>query len=65
VNCVKKVRSALSSVPGVIEANVEMPGKADVKVHKGKVTPDELIKAVKAAGYSAKLKGPEKEKTKS
>jgi copper chaperone CopZ len=58
------VRSALSSVPGVVEANVEMPGKADVKVQKGKVTPDQLIKAVKAAGYSAKLKTPEKDKTK-
>ena len=64
MNCVKKVRSALSKVPGVLEANVEMPNKADVKVEKGKVTLDQLTKAVKEAGYSAKLRKPQPDKKK-
>jgi copper chaperone CopZ len=50
------VRSALSKVKGVVEADVALPGKADVKVKKGKVTSEQLIKAIKDAGYSAKLK---------
>ena len=50
------MRSALSKVKGVIDADVALPNKADVKVQKGKVTSDQLIKAVKDAGYSAKLK---------
>lgn len=41
-----------------------MPNKATVTVKKGKVTPDQLIKAVKEAGYSARLKEPEADKKK-
>jgi copper chaperone CopZ len=50
------VRSALSKVKGVVNADVALPDKAEVKVQKGKVNPDQLIKAVKEAGYSAKLR---------
>jgi copper chaperone CopZ len=50
------VQSALSKVPGVIKAEVTMPDKAVVTVDKKKVKSDQLIKAVKKAGYSAKEK---------
>jgi copper chaperone CopZ len=51
------VQSALSKVPGVIKAEVEMPDKAVVTVDKQKsVTSEKLIAAVKKAGYSAKEK---------
>lgn len=41
-----------------------MPDKAVVTIDKTKVTPDTLIKAVKKAGYSAKLKNPDPGKAK-
>lgn len=50
-------------VPGVVEAEVALPDKAVVKVKKGKVTPKDLIAAVKKAGYEAKEKEKEKEKS--
>jgi copper chaperone CopZ len=48
------VRSALTSVKGVKSADVTM-GKAVVKVEKGKVKSDDLIKALKKAGYGGKV----------
>lgn len=54
------MRSALKKVKGVVDAEVALPNKADVKVQKGKVTSDQLIEAVKKAGYTAKLKEKEK-----
>jgi copper chaperone CopZ len=50
------VRSALTEIKGVKSADVVI-GKATVKVEKGKVKADDLIKAVKKAGYTAKVSG--------
>ena len=49
------MRSALTKVEGVSEAVVSMPNKAVVTTKAGVKTED-LIKAVKAAGFSAKEK---------
>jgi len=48
------VRSALSGIKGVKSTDVSL-GKATVKVEKGKVKASELIKAIKKAGYTAKV----------
>ena len=48
------MRSALTSVPGVEKADVAMPDKAVVTVDPQKVKTDDLVKAVKKAGYGAK-----------
>jgi copper chaperone CopZ len=59
---VKKVRSALTSVPGVISADVTMPDSASVKIDPSKADGEKLIAAVKKAGYSASLKKADKKK---
>lgn len=58
------MRSALTNVTGVINAEVSLPDKAVVKVQKGKVTPNKLIAAVKKAGYGASVNEDKKEKKK-
>ena len=50
------MRSALTGVSGVLDAEVTYPDKAVVKVEKGKVKTDRLIAALKKAGYTAKVK---------
>lgn len=50
----KRVRSALTSVKGVSKAEVSMPDRAVVTIDSGGVEADDLIKAVKKAGYDAK-----------
>ena len=47
------MRSALTSVPGVISADVALPDKADVKYDKSKATTQQMIAAIKKAGYGA------------
>ncbi len=49
------MRSALTKLKGVKSADVVI-GRATVKIEKGKVTAEQLIEAVKKAGYSAKVK---------
>lgn len=49
------MQSALTKVKGVSAANVTMPDKAEVTAAKD-VDIDDLIKAVKAAGYIATKK---------
>jgi copper chaperone CopZ len=39
-------------VDGVVSADVTFPDKATVKVKAGKVKSDQLVKALKKAGYS-------------
>ncbi|GEM_PF-1362044 len=52
--CSNTVKSALLRVKGVKGAEVSHEeGKAVVKIEKGKVKTDELIKAVENAGFSA------------
>ena len=50
----KRVQSALSSVAGVTKASVSMPDKAVVTVDPDKVKTEDLVKAVKKAGFGAK-----------
>jgi P-type Cu+ transporter len=54
--CVMKVQNALKSVPGVISTQVQLASKT-VVVELGEKRPatDELIAAVKKAGYEAQL----------
>lgn len=54
--CTSKVQEALKKVTGVSEVvSVSMAeNKAVVKVEKGKVETDTLVKAVKDVGFSAK-----------
>jgi copper chaperone CopZ len=58
------VRSALTNLTGVISADVSLPDKAVVKVHKDKVSANKLIGAVKKAGYGASVKDDTKDKKK-
>ena len=58
------MQSALSKVSGVVKAEVTMPDKAVVTVEKGKASADQLIAAVKKAGYGASLKTDKKDKAK-
>lgn len=54
-SCVKDIRKALLKIPGVKNANVrivsmeEKTGEAVVECEKGKVIPDQLVKAVEDA----------------
>ena len=54
--CTSKVQEALKKVTGVSEVvSVSMAdNKAVVKVEKGKVETDTLVKAVEGAGFTAK-----------
>jgi len=47
------VRSALTNIEGVVSANVSMPDKAIVEIEPDKVKKQQLINAIKNAGYSA------------
>jgi copper chaperone CopZ len=50
-SCEKDIRRALLAVPGVKAAEVSYPrGGAVVSVEPGRVTPDQLSKAVESAG---------------
>lgn len=50
-SCEKDIRRALLAVPGVRAADVSYPrGGAIVAVEPGRVSPDQLIKAVEGAG---------------
>ncbi|MBI5746741.1 MAG: heavy-metal-associated domain-containing protein [Nitrospirae bacterium] len=54
-DCIKEVQRAIMKVSGVIDARVTLKGffrtegRADIKYEKGKVTPDQLIRAVSSA----------------
>lgn len=49
-SCVKNIRKALLRVPGVISADVQFKeGRAVVEHETGKVTEDQLVKAVESA----------------
>ena len=54
------MRSALTGVSGVVDAEVTFPDTAVVKIEKGKVKTSQLIAAVKKAGYTAKLNSDKK-----
>ena len=53
-SCVRHVEAALSKVPGVEEAVVDLAaGRARVSYNSFIAKPGEMIKAVEQAGYSA------------
>lgn len=55
-SCVSRVQKALNSVPGVQEARVNLATeKARVKMHHASASHEDILKAVKKAGYAAKI----------
>ncbi|HEY1685965.1 MAG TPA: heavy metal-associated domain-containing protein [Tepidisphaeraceae bacterium] len=51
-NCEKKIQQTLAALPGVREAEVDFPtGQASVLYSSRKTKPDQLIAAVRQAGY--------------
>ncbi len=60
-SCPATVKSALKRIPGVISADVSYKEKkATISYYDGKVTVDEMIKAIEDAGYHADLNTGEK-----
>jgi Cu+-exporting ATPase len=56
-SCVRRVETALRSVPGVVDASVNLATeRATVRYTVGAVTFDALRDAVRAAGYDARLR---------
>ena len=54
-SCVGRAERALLSVPGVLEAGVNLATeRARVRFARGAATPEDLVRAVRAAGYEAK-----------
>ena len=57
-HCQATVEQALKGVLGVYSAVVDLQdGAAEVDFNDDALTPDQLVAAVKAAGYGAKLAG--------
>ncbi len=55
-SCAARIERALRKVPGVVEATVNLAAEtAFVRYEPADVTPEELIRAVEKAGYSATL----------
>jgi len=58
-SCAERVQQALTNVPGVRSASMSYPRKrAEIEADAG-MSPDPLISAVTALGYSAKVAGPQ------
>lgn len=54
--CVASVKRTLEAVAGVDEAAVDLQtGTAEVTTSDDKLTPDQLVMAVKLAGYDARV----------
>lgn len=57
-NCQTKVAKALQSIAGVYVAVVDLPdGEAEIDFDDDSVTTAQLVAAVRAAGYEARLGG--------
>jgi len=57
-NCQTKVEQALKEIAGVYSAVVDLPdGEAEIDFDDDSVTTAQLVAAVQAAGYGAKLGG--------
>lgn len=53
--CSYRVRKALVDLPGITKAEVSLEkGQAVVEYEEGKATVEQMIEAIKGAGYSAK-----------
>jgi copper chaperone CopZ len=57
-HCQSKVEQALSGIPGVYSAVVDLQiGEAEVDFNDDSVTTEHLLTAVQQAGYGARLAG--------
>ncbi len=54
-NCVKKVISALDTMPGVSKLNVQI-GKATMEIDGVQATEEKVLSAIIDAGFTAKVK---------
>ncbi len=55
-SCVAKIEKALKAVNGVAEARVFFnTGRIEVEHDASRASPDQLVKAVRGAGYEAKV----------
>lgn len=55
-HCRKSVAEAIRAVPGIKDVSVDLAGgTATVIFETGAATPEEIRKAVQAAGYAAKI----------
>ena len=55
-SCPATVKAALKRLPGVVNADVSFKeAKATVSYYEGKVTAQQMIKAIEDAGYTAHL----------
>lgn len=57
VNCAMRLQGLEDELPGVLSVNASYQGqKLVVKLDESRVTPDQIICAVKGMGYTAELK---------
>lgn len=57
-HCQAKVEKALKTISGVYSAIVDLPnGEAEIDFNDDTVTTDQLLGAIKGAGYAAKIAG--------
>lgn len=56
-SCRQHVAAALQAVPGVTQVQVDLAAARAVVVHGPAVTPDTLVQAIVAAGYTARPAG--------
>ncbi len=55
-SCVAKIEKALKAVPGVVDAKVFFnTGRIEIQHEPEQVQADSLVKAVKSAGYEARV----------
>jgi len=54
-SCVARVEKSLRAVPGVTSASVNLASEQAVVEHQQNIAPDQLIEAVRKAGYEARL----------
>jgi copper ion binding protein len=53
-HCVMHVQKALEALPGVKKVTVSLPNKEATVIHEaGKVTKEQMLKAIDEAGYKA------------
>ena len=56
VACVPEIKSSLATVPGIRSADVNLQNQTvTVEYDPAKASPEQLVKAVKAAGYDARV----------
>jgi copper chaperone CopZ len=55
-SCVEKIEKALKALEGVEEAKVHFnTGRIEVQHDSGRISTEELVRTIRAAGYEAKV----------